>query len=213
MPSKETELVLYVQLEDPGFTLEGKSEYWFQYETEFKNGTRARVRQYHEEDSSEITRSIATIKAKSGKTAGVDTVDEYNCEITEDFAEGFIHGSETVQHKRRDYLKSNKVAVLLTRGGEEEVHDAPELPIDFDRFINDDGTFQQWAKVDIEIDEFVKWLDSTYGLNKIGGIHVDFEHLIPTKVLKIIHSKTTDPEEKQILDDLWDNKLKKKLSS
>lgn len=212
MANKETELVLYVELEDPNFSIDTKSESWLQYETEFKNGTRARIRQYEGQSGEEALRHIVTVKAKSGSTGGIDTVDEYNCEVPKDFAIGFIRGCESVQHKRRDYLKSNKASILLKRGGVEEIHEAPEMAIDFDRFIKEDGSYENWAKVDIEIDDLVKWLESNYGLNKIGGIHVDFENLLPTKVLRIIHSKTKDPEEKEILDQLWDTKFKKKLT-
>lgn len=212
MPNKETELVLYVELEDPNFEIDGRPETWLQFEAMFVNGTRIRMRQYDAKAGESGLRNIMTIKANAGTTAGVATVDEYNEEISPEFAEGFIRGAETVQHKRRDHLKSNKVFIKLNRGDEEEIHDGPELAIDFDRFIKEDGSYESWAKVDIEIDSLVEWLRTNYGLETISGFSVDFEQLIPTKILRTIDSKTKDPEEKEMLGTLWDTKLKKKVS-
>ncbi len=209
MADKETELALYVQVDNPNFEPNSGSEVWKQYESRLEGGDGIRVRVY--EGVEDINKCIQTIKIKAGKVGGIDSCNEYSCAIPEGFAEGFIRGASSVQYKRRDSFKSNKVTLKLSRGDEVEDHDGPELSIEADRFIAEDGSYSDWLKIDIELDGLFAWIKSTYGKDKVDGYHIELDKILPCKVLKIIDGKTKDPDEKAILDELWDNHFKKKL--
>lgn len=208
MADKETELALYVQVDNPNFTPTTGSEVWKQYESKLESKTGIRVRVY--EGVEGPNKCIQTIKIKGSKVGGLESSDEYSCAIPEGFAEGFIKGASSVQYKRRDTYTSNKVVLKLSRGDEVENHDAPQLTIEADRFITEDG-YLPWLKIDVELDGLLAWVKSTYGKDKVNGYHIELDKILPCKVLKVIPSTTTDPEEKKILDDLWDNHFKKKL--
>lgn len=210
MANKETELTLYVKLEDPNFNI-GHLDEWKQYETKFNNGTRFRVRLYKDDKLAEGIRAEQTIKVDSGVLGGVKSSDEYTCIVPLGFAEGLLKACESVQNKVRNYLKSNKVYVKFKRGEEVEVHEAPELCIELDRFVIEPGVYHQWAKVDIEIDALLKWINSTYGPNEISGYSIDLENILPTKVLETIAGNTKDPQEMETLSELWDTVFKQKI--
>lgn len=211
MPQKETELVLYVELDDSSFQVDG-SENWNQYEAEFKNGTRIRLRSYHNDIVDKPYRYIQTIKIKNaGADDKLDVMDEYSCPVPIGFAEGFIRGAESIQRKNRSYFKSNKVTLKLTRGDEVEAHEAPELTLEVDRFVNSGNGYHKWVKIDIEIDKLLEWIKVNYGRDEVTGYNINLEQILPVKVLRIIHGKTKDAEEKSILEDLWENTFKKKM--
>lgn len=208
MADKETELALYIQVDNPNFEPNEGSEVWKQYESRLESKAGIRIRVYEGVDGP--NKCIQTIKIKNGQVGGIDSVNEYSCEVPVGFAEGFIKGASSVQYKRRDSFKSNKVTLKLKRGDEVESHDAPELSIEADRFITEDG-YCDWLKIDIELDGLFAWIKSTYGKDKVDGYHIELDKILPCKVLKIIHSETTDPEEKDILNKLWDEHFKKNL--
>lgn len=206
--SKETELCLYIELEDPSFETDTSFDVYKQYESLLENKTKIRTRVYESDN-----RCLLTIKLKTADIAGISTVDEYTTLVPIGFADGFIKAASSVQHKRRDYFKSNSVVLKMSRGDEVEVHDAPELSIELDRFIKQDGSYSKWAKVDIEVNDLISWIKSTYSKDKVDKYSIDFENILPCKVLRIIQSTTTDPEEKSILSDLWDNEFKVRINN
>lgn len=206
--AQETELTLYVQLQDPNFPPVDGSETWIQYESKLEGGADIRVRAY--DAAKDGYRFIQTLKIRD-KTAKIDSADEYNCPIPEGFARGFILAASSEQHKRRDYFKSTAVTLKLGRGDEVEVHEAPELTIEVDRFIKPDGSYSDWGKVDIEVDDLIEWIKSNYGVDGATGYHIELDKILPCKALRIIDGKTQDPEEKEILSQLWETDFKRKI--
>ena len=213
MASRETELVLYVKLEDPNFKGDDKYEVWKQYETKYKNGTRTRLRVYEKKnDENKDNMQVLTLKLDADSKSGIESSMEYNSSVTKDFSNGFIKIADTVQFKRRDIFRTNKVTLKLKRGEEVETHTAPELLIEVDRFVQGEG-FHEWCKIDIEIDALLKWVKSDYGLDKVDSYCIELDEILPCKAIKIINSKTKDEDNKRIIDNLWNNVFKRPISS
>lgn len=213
MASKETELVLYVKLQNPNFKGNDKHEIWRQYETKYVDGTRTRLRVYEKKnDENKDNMQVLTLKLDADSKSGIESSMEYNSSVTKDFSNGFIKIADSEQYKRRDTFKSNKVTLKLKRGEEVETHTAPDLNIEVDRFFEADG-FNEWCKIDIEIDTLLKWIKSDYGLDKVNSYCIELDEILPCKALRIINSKTKDEESMRLINHLWDNVFKKPINS
>ncbi len=205
--TQETEITVYAKLDDPQSLNEAELiEDHIQLEQTLLSGARIRVRKItpikggpeNGGDRYEIT-----MKEKLPDDGGIPSSNETTQETDENFYNHFAEVAERGIVKRR-FVFMGRAPVV--RGAEEELV-LPAVKYEVDLFTNP-KTKQKvpYIKIDIEIDQILDVLKEK-GID-ITGVRQSFNlKNLPFIAEDMFSPKNATPEQKQLLDNLWENEI------
>ena len=171
MKKQESELVVLFKIGDFSGLKEADSvEKIEQYELTSQGKGRLRVRV---STTDEGTRMVHTLKPKGTMDGMVRNNDEENIEVTASYVEIFKKLTEKRYMKTR-YVFSGKESIFAS---DDESLELPPVKYEVDVFTRFDGQPSIWAKIDVEIQDFMQILDN----------HPDFKGKEIHASLKISH--------------------------
>lgn len=193
---KESEVVFYAKIGDmSGFTKADYFEEQVQLETSFKNGVKVRVRQTIRDNK---TKYELTYKVKAGESNAVTMMGEYDADVDADFFNGFKTVADHQLVKTRFVFKST--SVILTYKGRQL--NLPPVKYEVDVYKGADGSYQEWCKIDVEVDELLDYINRT---TDIKGFNASFKvsdlAFNPTDVVQEIDNP-------DLIKMLWENKFR-----
>ena len=200
-PNPETEVAIFAKMTNPeGLKEADHVEHHEQLEGPSVEGGRFRCRKTTTGESVTYVLTMKT-KGKSG-IAGIAGSLEYDLVIDERFYVAFRLLSTKRLDKTR-YVFHGKETTLNSGG------DGPPLPpvkYEVDVFTKQDGTASEWVKIDIELDGIIAKLKETGQNPDDASLTLKVSHL-PFQPKGGFIAKQATPEQKQILDHIWDNEF------
>lgn len=209
--SLETEVVLYARIGNPdGLKQAVREEKHVQLETEFTNGTRARVRKV---ESGQGVQYFFTFKLKDRQDQD-DQVIESSRERTTEVDEGFFQDFYKVAYrevkKTRYVFNSNSVTLTLKKSADDTEAEKIALPaVEFEVDLFDgqptDGAIsggQIWCKIDVEVDNILAYLKVNRPELKDVNLHLGVSNL-PFSPQSIIQATTENAQEREQITELW----------
>lgn len=162
-----------------------------------------RVRKSLNEDGEVYEATVKSIKRKIGN----DTVDvalkavEENIEASPSFFEAFKFVASKLFVKKR-YLFNGKSTTVVKDGVE---YALPPILYEVDVYERHDGKIIEWCKIDIEVDELLKTINSIPELKGVDiGLDINVKDLpfIPQEAF-IVGSENSDAQ-KRLVKKLWE---------
>lgn len=202
MSEKEIEAVFYCDIGDPaGLGQADQVIKQEQCETEFANGSRARVRRSEEEGR--ISYEM-TMKSKELSAGGpVQETIETTTPISKDFYTVFRSNAKHRLDKTRYVFNSKSVVMSIRKpeGGMSEVQ-LNNIAYEVDVYRNAEGKIIGFCKVDVEVHQLLAQLKEKFPDEMPGGIHIKLSHL-PFKPQNIIDATKRTEEEAAKIDEFW----------
>lgn len=200
--SVETEIIVYCKIGNfNGLQKASHIEHQEQLETEFKNGTRCRVRSIQHQNSDDIKYEF-TFKVKTDANEGCEANTEHTVEVGRSFCEGFKAVADHYVKKVRYEFASSNIFLTFVEGGESKTVEIPDVKYEVDVYIDKDSKICEWCKIDIEIDTIINYLGQHHPELKDVNLKVRISHL-PFQPTDTILALTANPEQKAFIDALW----------
>lgn len=210
--NRETEIVFYCLIGNPeGLNQADRVEDHVQIEVRTVNGHKLRVRKTSDPDGSNVKYEYTGKKKnkgdlESGPKMVQDSV-EFDSPITEEMFNAFAQTAEQKIEKRRYYFKNCNI--ILTLGDKEDVIVLDNVGYEVDVFKTD-GKFTERAKIDVETDPILEYIEKHYPDLKDIAVKVKPGSL-PFEPNDYIFPPTASPEKKKFIEDLWANTFTTKL--
>lgn len=201
----ETEITFYAKIGNPeGLKQADSIEDHEQLEVRLSNGNKLRVRKVTKKDSN-IPEYVFTAKIKEQEDTGepetIHEVMEYSINVNEAFLLMFSEIMEQRIEKRRFFFKNR--SIVLTVGGIGTPIHLDNVCFEVDSFKTN-GRVPEYVKIDLEVDQILKYLDEHYPDLNIVNLNVKLGNL-PFNPINIIYPPVASDEEKAIVEDLWKN--------
>lgn len=209
--SEETEITLYARIDDPESLQEAELiEDHIQFESTLVSGARQRVRKITpvKGSSSTADRYEVTLKVKRPNDGGVASSNETTQETDRGFYLAFADVAARGIVKRR-YKFIGKPPII---SGIDKDIVLPAVVYEIDQFtIPGTGEKSNWIKIDIEIDGILKALKEQ-GIDA-SSVRQKFDiSNLPFTGHDMFSAASADPEQKAILDKLWEEEFAKKIA-
>ena len=206
----ETEIIIYCRIGNfDGLQKATHIEYHEQMESEFKNGTRCRVRKISsnpftvETIDPEAIKYEFTYKVKSDSDEGFEANQEYTNEIDSIFYEGFRNIAEKRLLKTRYTFESDKI-VLDYKDENEQKHELeiPDIKYEVDVYTDKDGHVCEWCKIDVEVDSLIAYINEHHSDLENIKLNIRITHLpfLPTEYIMTL---SADEQHQQFISSLW----------
>lgn len=198
---KETEIVIICKIGDfSGLKEAAATETQEQLEVFLPGKGRFRVRKTIDAEGTRFETGVKTISKQTGVAKAVEEAEEL---VTAGYMEVFRKVAETLQVKTRYTFEGDKS--IVTCGNEELV--LPPVSYEVDVFTRHDGQLSEWCKIDIEIDEFMKAMNTVESANGLPiELVIKVTHLPFKPQNAFIVGACTD-EEKQLMSKLWETEF------
>lgn len=199
--SKETELVIFCKVGNFNGLKEAiRAEEQEQLELPIPGKGTVRVRKTTDKDG---TRFEACVKTQKKQEGIADVCEETEVLVTSQYMETFRALADNLKLKTR-YVFDGTKSILNCDG---EDISLPPVKYEVDVFKRFDGKISDWCKIDIELDDFMKALNSLKELKgKDINLIVKVTHL-PFKPQNAFISGACTDEEKNIMKKLWDTEF------
>ena len=199
----ETEVVVYAQITDfEGLKQANSKEEQEQYNIKSENTTTGakgsvRVRKTTVGDTVNYT---LTNKVKIESQLNQKNIEE-ETSITENHFEAFKAICEEGMKKHR--YKFNIESFVITDTETNKKFNGPGGVFEVDVFLKEDGTYQEWCKIDIEVDEIFHYLKKEYeDVNFSISLSVTS---LPIKPINFYTNESANEEQKEHMSNLYKN--------
>jgi hypothetical protein len=200
----ETEVVVYAQITDfEGLKQANSKEEQEQYNIKSQNTTTGakgsvRVRKTTVGDTVNYT---LTNKVKIESELNQKNIEE-ETSITENHFEAFKAICDEGMKKHR--YKFNIESFVITDTETNKKFNGPGGVFEVDVFLKEDGTYQEWCKIDIEVDEIFHYLKKEYEDVKDFSISLSVTSL-PIKPINFYTNESATEEQKEHMSNLYKN--------
>jgi hypothetical protein len=199
----ETEVVVYAQITDfEGLKQANSKEEQEQYNIKSQNTTTGakgsvRVRKTTIGDTVNYT---LTNKVKIESQLNQKNIEE-ETSITENHFEAFKAICDEGMKKHR--YKFNIESFVITDTETNKKFNGPGGVFEVDVFLKEDGTYQEWCKIDIEVDEIFHYLKKEYeDVNFSISLSVTS---LPIKPINFYTNESATEEQKEHMSNLYKN--------
>lgn len=205
--NKESEVVIYAKIGSfQDLDKASKKIEQHQLESTFSNGQKCRVRMNKDDNES----YEFTYKLKLDTDADISINKEFTVQVDKDFFDNFKFVANKQVIKDRYIFNSENVELTYNEGDEKKVITIPNIIYEVDVYKKEDGSFSEWCKIDIEVDNILNFLDKEHPQLKDVNLNVKISHL-PFRPENPIMSTTKDSQQKEFLGSLWDNEFNRKI--
>ena len=198
----EKEKTIYVEVGNwDGLSQADYFEDQMQYEGKLANGKFHRLRISGKEVDAAQAKHVYTVKAPQSQNSEVRTMVEFNKEVPVDFYKTFRYAADHYLKKTRFTFKSTSVKLKSKEG---EVVDLPTdlIRYEVDVFQDAEGNRLQLAKIDVELQDFFKYIEEKHPALGDYRLVLSVSHL-PFKPFNIISPETGTDEQKKLIEDFW----------
>lgn len=204
--NKESEVVIYAKIGDfQGLDKASKKVRHHQIESEFSNGQRCRVRKI--EDDGKETYEY-TYKLKINTEADMSVNKEFTVEVDKEFFDNFKYVGNKQVIKDRYIFNSENVELVYMDGEDRKTISIPNVMYEVDVYEKEDGSFSEYCKIDVEVDNIINFLNKEYPELKDIKLNIKISHLPFVPENPIL---STDESKKEFLSNLWDNEFNRKI--
>ena len=201
----ETEAVFYARITNfDNLKLANAYERQEQYQiksTQESTGTKGSVRVRKITKDQTHTYEL-TNKVKAAKGAVVGTDGEITTPITQDHF--MMHKAICNSGMIKDRFTFNIKQIILTTDKGDKLLTVPELKYEVDVFFKEDGSYQDWCKIDMELDPLLKELSVENQQVQEFKLKVKLSHL-PFGPVEVINGATMTPEQDNFVRGLYDS--------
>ena len=205
----ETEIVIYCKIGNTeGLSKANKIEKHIQLDSSFikkessNKSSRCRVRQttIDNKDTYEFTFKVDT--STSEDISGIEANKEFTVEVDKDFFEGFKSVAASKVIKTRYIFNSDNIYLTINEEDNKKVIEIPDIKYEVDIYTLEDQTICEWAKIDVEIDNIINYLNTHHPDIDNVKLNVRITHLPFDPTDPILCSEAT-LEQKEFIDELW----------
>lgn len=202
---KETEYVIYAKIGNAeGLKSAISTEHHLQIEAMLKSGAKTRVRATTKDN---ITSYEYTLKLKHKENEeGNEFNNEYNIQVDQTFLLAYQKAADKYVDKNRYKFKSEQVRMKAIIDDKPMEIDIPNIEYEVDVYKRKDGTFSQWCKIDIEVDNILNFIKANYPYIKDIRLNVKISHL-PFEPTEAILVANATEEQHKFLSNLWDTEF------
>ena len=202
-PNVETEVAIYAKMtHSVGLEEADHVEHHEQLEGPSVDGGRFRCRKTTIDNDVKYTLTMK-VKSKEEGIAGVRGDHEYDLDIDEGFYEAFKALSTKRLDKTRYVFHGDGTSL---KDGDPNNVVLPSVKYEVDVFKRADGEDSQWVKIDIELDSIIERLTEMGKSLDDMTLSLKVSHL-PFKPVGGFIAKQATPEQKQVLDAIWDTEF------
>jgi hypothetical protein len=199
----ETEVVVYAQITDfEGLKQANSKEEQEQYNIKSQNtitGAKGAVR-VRKTTVGDTVNYVLTNKVKIESELNQKNIEE-ETSITENHFEAFKAICDEGMKKHR--YKFNVESFVITDTETNKKFNGPGGVFEVDVFLKEDGTYQEWCKIDIEIDEIFHYLKKEYeDVNFSISLSVTS---LPIKPINFYTNESATEEQKEHMSNLYKN--------
>lgn len=197
----ETEVEIYAEVTQPeGLKECTRKELQYQLEAQFTNGMNCRVR--HTVTDRNESKYVFTFKVKTKNPDGLEANREYNVDVDTDFFEGFKAVANRSLKKIRYVFHSENVEMTLVEHDEKKIITIPNIEYEVDVYEKKDGSSSRYCKIDIEVDNIIKFLKADYPQIDKFKLNIKISHL-PFGPKNAILKFSATEEQHAFIDNLW----------
>lgn len=206
----ETEITLYAKITAPeGLSAAESYEHHVQLEARLGEENFCRVRQTTAGNEKAY---VYTFKLRNeNHSAPVDSRQEFNLPVDAAYFDAFFKAADSCQEKTRYFFKSQSITLTVGEGNETREISVPEVIYEVDVFKKPgtDGN-SIWCKIDIEVDRILTFLEHNHPELANVKLVIKISHL-PFKPVESFIGKDATPEQKALLDKLYQTEFKEDL--
>lgn len=202
MPANnEREVIMYAKIGSPeGLSTATSVESQQQYETQYENGAKCRIRTVNNKDP------VYTFKIKNEGESKLADNKEYHVAVDKDFFKGFKDGvASHWLNKRRYIFERTNVTMPAIVNGVLKTVKLPSLDYEVDVYFKSDGTMSPWCKIELEVDRLEEAIRENSDKNINIKLNVSGLAFMPQEVILMA---TATEEQKAFVKRLWEEEFR-----
>ena len=199
--NSEKELAIYALIESPeNLNQASHSEEILQAEIKGSSKGKIRVRKTTTDEGITFTQTVKVKPIKDSESL-IDEATEITSTISEEMFNAIFEVSNSRQDKVRHFFIMKDVTLNLHDDVLKSIQ-LPEMIYEVDVYKKPDGTISKYCKIDVELDNVLKYLKQNYIEIKEFNLKISLANLPINCTNPFIASTATD-EQKQLLDQLY----------
>lgn len=202
MKKIETEFTIYAKVTNPkGLEKADAIEHHLQLEKSLGEKGRCRVRKTTGVGHEKIE---FTLKSKSGDSHIAHI--EHTVPVDQDFMDCFQSVCDYKWDKTR-YKFITKSVTMKLEGSDDNEIELPKAIYEVDIFKKPDGEISEWCKIDVEVDEIQKFIESKYPDVSKMRLIIKISHLAFKPILAMEKTRS-NPEVERRINELYEKEYK-----
>lgn len=197
--NQETEITIYAKISNfDGLKEATEVKSMIQVEAQLGESNHCRVRKLVDE-----SKNIFTFKVNNGNhNSQIDSRQEENLDVSDSFYENFLKVADKLQNKTRYTFNTESIKLSYKENDEDKIISVPDVLFEVDVYKKEDGSFSEYCKIDLEVDNILTFINHNYPEIKDIKLSIKISEL-PFKPTDAVITDKSDPKITEFINSLY----------